>query len=113
MNVSSGIRHRQDFAAKLDTVKARLARGTPIEVWFQDEARVGQKNKIPRRWAERGTRPSAPHDQRTKSAYIFGGICPQEGKATGLVLPFCNTDTMNRIWPRYPCASPQAPTPWC
>ncbi len=66
----------------------------PIEIWFQDEARVGQKNKITRRWARRGTRPSAPHDQRTKSAYIFA-ICPMEGKGAGLVLPFCNTETMN------------------
>jgi hypothetical protein len=83
------------FAAELDKVRATLPRGTPIEIWFQDEARIGQKNKITRRWAKRGSRPSAPHDQRTKSAYIFGAICPQEGKAAGLVLPFCNTDTMN------------------
>jgi hypothetical protein len=34
-----------------------------IEIWFADEARIGQKNKITRRWAKRGTRPSAPHDQ--------------------------------------------------
>ncbi len=27
-----------------------------------DVARIGQKNKITRRWARRGTRPSAPHD---------------------------------------------------
>src|SRR5215207_5493932 len=27
-----------------------------IEVWFADEARIGQKNKITRRWARRGTR---------------------------------------------------------
>ncbi|MBB6229552.1 transposase [Polymorphobacter multimanifer] len=79
----------------MDKVKAALPRGTPIEIWFQDEARVGQKNKITRRWARRGTRPSAPHDQRTRSVYIFGAICPQEGKAAGLVLPFCNTATMN------------------
>ena len=79
----------------MDKVRASLPRGTPIEIWFQDEVRIGQKNKITRRWAKRGTRPSAPHDQRTKSAYIFGAICPQEGKAAGLVLPFCNTDTMN------------------
>ena len=32
-----------------------------IEIWFADEARIGQKNKITRRWAKRGTRPSAPH----------------------------------------------------
>ena len=26
-----------------------------IEIWFGDEARIGQKNKITRRWARRGT----------------------------------------------------------
>ena len=56
---------------------------------------MGQKNKITRRWAKRGTRPSAPHDQRTASAYIFGAICPDKGKGAGLVLPFCNTEAMN------------------
>lgn len=68
-----------------------------IEVWFEDEARVGQKNKITRRWAARGSRPSAPRDQRTASTYIFGAICPQDGKAAGLVLPRCNTAAMNLL----------------
>ncbi len=71
------------------------AAGKSIEIWFADEARVGQKNKITRRWALRGTRPTAPHDQRTQSTYIFGAICPAEGKAAGLVLPFCNIAAMN------------------
>ena len=71
------------------------AAGKKIEIWFGDEARVGQKNKITRRWALRGTRPIAPHDQRTQSTYIFGAICPAEGKAAGLILPFCNITTMN------------------
>ncbi|MBV2150893.1 transposase [Sphingobium sp. AS12] len=56
---------------------------------------MGQKNKITRRWARRGTRPSAPKDQRTKSAYILGAICPELGKGAGLILPFCNTQTMS------------------
>jgi hypothetical protein len=43
----------------------------------------------------RGTRPSAPLDQRTASIYIFGAICPAEGKAVGLILPFCNIAAMN------------------
>jgi hypothetical protein len=55
-----------------------------IEIWFADEARIGQKNKITRRWARRGSRPSAPHDQRTASTYIFGAICPSEGKGAAL-----------------------------
>src|SRR4051812_35125826 len=68
--------------------------GKVIEIWFADEARIGQKNKITRRWAKRGTRPSAPKDQRTASAYIFGAICPAEGKGAGLVLPRCTTEGM-------------------
>ena len=55
-------------------------------------ARVGQKNKITRRWAKRGTRPRAPHDQRTKWAYIFGAICPAKGKGAGLIMPFGATN---------------------
>jgi len=62
-----------------------------IELWFADEARIGQKNKLTRRWAKRGTRPCAPHDQRTASTYIFGAICPNDGKGAALVLPRCDT----------------------
>ena len=65
-----------------------------IELWWQDEARIGQKNKLTRRWAKRGTRPRAAKDQRTKWAYIFGAICPTRGVGAGLVLPHCNTQAM-------------------
>src|SRR5262249_24069169 len=66
-----------------------------IEIWFADEARIGQKNKITRRWAKRGTRPSTPRDQRTASTYICGGVCPKQGKGAALILPACNTEAMN------------------
>ena len=78
----------------MDEIAAKQAPGQPIEIWFADEARVGQKNKITRRWARRGTRPVAPHDQRTESAYLFGAICPAAGKGAGLVLPRCTTEAM-------------------
>jgi putative transposase len=68
---------------------------TDIEVWFGDEARIDQKNKIIRRWARRGSRPSPPSDQRTASTYIFGAICPKAGKAVGLIPPWCNTEMIN------------------
>ncbi|MFK7942244.1 MAG: IS630 family transposase [Paracoccaceae bacterium] len=45
-------------------------------------------------WAKRGTRPHAPHDQRTKWAYIFGAICPAEGKGAGLITPWVDTHAM-------------------
>jgi len=58
------------------------------------DARIGQKNRTTRRWERRGRRPSAPHDRRTKSAYIFGAICPKAGKGAGLVMPWCDTRAM-------------------
>jgi len=88
--------HLKNFPATLASVARKQGvDGGDIEIWFGDEARIGQKNKITRRWARRGTRPSAPQDLRTASAYIFGAICPAEGKAAGLILPWCNTEAMN------------------
>jgi len=78
----------------LGAIRARLPDNTAIEIWWQDEARIGQKTKLTRRWAPRGSRPRAPKDQRTKSAYIFGAICPGRGVGAGLVLPRCNTQAM-------------------
>lgn len=72
----------------------RAQAGRPVEIWFQDEARIGQKNKITRRWARRGSRPRAVHDQRTKWAYLFGAICPKRGVGAGLVMPYADTPAM-------------------
>jgi hypothetical protein len=59
---------------------------TPIEIWFQDEARIGQKNGLARQWARRGSRPRQPADQRYESAYLFGAICPALAKGAALAL---------------------------
>ena len=63
-------------------------------MWFQDEARIGQKNGLVRQWARRGTRPRQPADQRYQSAYLFGAICPARGVGAALAMPFANTQAM-------------------
>ena len=63
-------------------------------MWFQDEMRLGQKNKITRRWARSGTRPRALTDLRTKSAYLFGAICPAQGAGAAIVMPHANSQAM-------------------
>ena len=69
--------------------------GKPLEIWFQDEARIGQQGTLTRVWAKRGSRPRAPRDTRYEWAYVFGAVCPGRGTAAGLVLPFVNTAAMN------------------
>jgi hypothetical protein len=78
----------------LAKIRAELAAGTAIEVWFQDEMRVGQKNKLTYRWARTGSRPRAIHDQRTQSTYLFGAVCPERGAGAAHVLPAFNTEPM-------------------
>jgi putative transposase len=67
---------------------------TPVEIWFQDEARIGQKNGLVRQGAWRGTRPTQPADQRYDNAYLFGAICPARGVGAALALPYADTDRM-------------------
>ena len=73
-----------------------MRKGRPIEIWFQDEARLGQKNGRTRIWARTGTRPRLPADQRYENAYLFGAICPKLGKGAALMLPSANTCAMQR-----------------
>jgi len=71
-----------------------LAPDTPVELWWQDEMRLGQKNGLVRQWARTGSRPRQLKDQRYKSVYLFGAICPARGAGAALVMPFANTDAM-------------------
>ena len=69
---------------------------TRIEIWFQDEMRIGQKNGCVRQWAPRGSRPRQPVDQRYENTYIFGAVCPARDTGAALVLPYANTGAMQR-----------------
>ena len=71
------------------------ARSKPLEIWFQDEARVGQQGTLTRIWAERGTRPRAPRDTRYIWSYIFGAVCPERAEAAALIMPHADTQAMS------------------
>jgi len=80
-------RRSKNFADLVDAVIPPEARGKPTEIWFQDEARVGQKGTLTRVWARRGSRPPAPRDQRYDWAYLFGAVCPARRAAAAVVHP--------------------------
>ena len=68
---------------------------TPIEIWFQDEARVGQKGTHAYIWAPIGSRPLMVRDNRHDSAYIFGAICPARAVGAAVLMPAANAEAMN------------------
>lgn len=44
------------------------ARGKPLDIGWQDEARVARQGTLSSLWADRGSRPRDPRDQRHRSA---------------------------------------------
>lgn len=86
---------QEDFASTVAGGLPDHARGKPLEVWFQDEARVGQQGTLTRIRAPRGTRPRAPRDTRCTWACIFGAVRPERGATAALVLPHADTAAMN------------------
>ena len=71
------------------------ARSKPVEIWFQDEARVGQQGTLTRLWVRCGTRPRVVRDTRYEWAYLFGAVCPERAVGAALVMPYANTEAMN------------------
>jgi hypothetical protein len=66
-----------------------------LELWFQDESRIGQKGSRTRTWAKKGTRPVGKVDTRYANAYLFGAFCPARDVGAALVLPYANTEAMS------------------
>ena len=94
--MSKSLKNIKNFKDLLTEATKGLIPGTPIEIWFQDEARVGQKNGLVYQWAKKGTRPRQPKDQRYASCYIFGAVCPERDVGAALVMPYADTEAMQK-----------------
>lgn len=92
------LRHRQ-LLKKLLPESIRLLRkrfpDKDIQLWFQDEARIGQQGTVCRMWAEKGSCPRAIRQTNYKWTYLFGSVCPLTGQCHGWRMPYANTWIMN------------------
>ena len=68
----------------------------PIEIWVQDESRVGQQGMLSRIWARKGIRPRIPGDRRFGYCYLSSAACPARELAVGNISQRANTTEMNR-----------------
>jgi hypothetical protein len=76
---------------------ARLRRanpGKPVEVWAEDEARLGLKPIARRVWALRGRRPRSNGRTRYDWLYVYGFARPRTGQTFCAILPRVNADRM-------------------
>ncbi len=65
-----------------------------LDIWVQDESRIGQQGSLTRIWAPKGTRPKKVKQGQFIYSYIYGASCPKTGESFGLILPATNTDCM-------------------
>jgi transposase len=69
--------------------------GNQVEVWFQDEARIGQQGTLTSVWAPKGSRPTAIKQTEYDWLYLFGAVNPLTGQSSALIAPTVNTHFMN------------------
>ena len=84
---------KETFPEELLEIKEKL-NNNKIEVWWQDESRVGQQGNLSRVWAVKGTRPRVVRQRQFLNTYIFGACCPDKDKGCALILPECPTGMM-------------------
>jgi putative transposase len=58
-----------------------------VELWFEDEARVGQKGRTSHVGYQKGVRPRGLREHRFASAHVFAAVRPERGAGVALVLP--------------------------
>lgn len=70
--------------------------GKEVELWCEDEARLGLKPVVRRVWALAGTRPRSNGRHKFESLFVYGFAHPASGRSRFLILPRANAECMGR-----------------
>jgi transposase len=68
--------------------------GRAVELWAEDEARLGLKPIARRVWAVKGHRPPAHGRTKDQGLYVYGFVHPASGRNLELILPAAKTEWM-------------------
>jgi transposase len=66
-----------------------------VELWAEDEARLGLKPVIRKVWAPCGRRPIATSRRKYEWAYLYGFVRPVSGETFWLILPRVNAQAFS------------------
>ena len=67
----------------------------PVEVWAEDECRIGLVPIVRRIWAPKGQRPVAPHRIKRQWLYVYGFVRPGTDQTFWLLLPAATKEWMS------------------
>ncbi len=76
---------------RLEEIREAHPEAKEVELWAEDEARLGLKPVMRRMWAPVGRRPVARFKRGYKWTYLYGFVHPQSGEVYWLILPTVNT----------------------
>ena len=77
---------------KLEKIKESHPEAERVEIWAEDEARLGLKPVMRRVWAEVGQRPAARFERGYEWTYLYGFVHPQSGEVFWMILPTVNAE---------------------
>ena len=87
---------RRGLAGRIQKVANEHA-GNRLELWFEDEARLGQQGTPTTVRARRGSRPTAVRRTEYEYAWVMAAACPATGAAAGIVMPSLDTDVVSEF----------------
>jgi hypothetical protein len=86
---------QKSLALKLEKLKAAHPEAESVQIWAEDEARLGLKPVMRRMWAPVGKRPTARFNRAYEWTYLYGFVHPQSGKLFWMILPTVNTEVLS------------------
>src|SRR5215210_8238829 len=66
-----------------------------VQLWAEDETRLGLKPVIRRGWAPIGKRLTARFKRGYKWTYLYGFVRPESGQLFWMILPTVNTEMVS------------------
>lgn len=85
---------QKSLPALIREAAARQPGAKRIELWFTDQARIGQQGRVTHVWYQKGVRPRGMRQHGFASVHLFGAVCPERDTGFALALPEVSTRAM-------------------
>ena len=76
---------------RIELSSSMVKRGRRLRVMFADEARFGRMNRPRPCWAPTGIRPEVAAQLIREYIYLYGAVCPKDGRCVYLIMPASDT----------------------